>query len=112
MFVRRCAAAGLSAAALAAAGVAPASPTPPSPARSEYVEVVPPAGGGAAARPRSRAASVTESSHSAVGAGADAIGSGDKWVIGLGAVLALATLSLVAAPALRRRRPRTYEPKG
>jgi hypothetical protein len=55
---------------------------------------------------------VTESSHSAVGAGADAIGSGDKWVIGLGAVLALATLSLVAAPALRRRRPRTYEPKG
>jgi hypothetical protein len=111
MFVRRCAAAGLVAAALAAAGVAQASPTPPS-APSEYVEVVPTAGGGVAAGSRSRAASPTESSRSAVGAAADAIGSGDEWVIGLGAVLALATLSLVAASAPRRRRLRTHEPKG
>ena len=111
MLARRCAAAGIVAAGLAAAGVAQASPTPPS-APSEYVEVVPTAGGGAAAGSRSRAASPTESSHSAVGAAADAIGSGDEWVIGLGAVLAFVTLRLAAATALRRRQPRTYEPKG
>ena len=109
MFVRRCAAAGLCVAALAASGAAQASPTPPS-APSEYVEVVPTAGGGAAAGSSARASSRTASSRSAVGAAADAIGSGDEWVIGLGAVLASTTLSLVAATALRRRR--NYEPKG
>jgi len=107
MHVRRCAAVVLAAAVLAPA--AQASPTPPS-APSEYVEVVPTAGGNVPAGQSSHSSSAAGGSHSAVGAAADAAGSGDKWVIGLGAVLVAATLSVGAAAALRRRPP--HEPKG
>jgi len=108
MPVRRCAAVVLAAAAVLAPTAQP-SPTPPS-APSEYVEVVPTAGGGTPAGARSRSPSTAEGSDSAVGAAADAIGSGDAWVIGLGAVLVAATLSVGAALALRRRP--SHEPKG
>jgi hypothetical protein len=109
MIVRCCAAAGLAAAVLAAAHPASSSsPTPPS-APSEYVEVVPTAGGGAAAGSGASRSARGESSHSAVGAAADAIGSGDEWLVGLGAVLVATTLALAAA-ALRRRQ--AHEPKG
>jgi hypothetical protein len=109
MIVSRCAALALAAACALAPAAAAQSPTPPS-APSEYVEVVPTAGGGAAGGPRSRSSSGTVSPRSTVGAAADAIGSGDEWLVGLGAVLATATLSVAAATALRRRRP--HEPKG
>jgi ABC-type spermidine/putrescine transport system permease subunit II len=49
-------------------------------------------------------------SRSAAGAVADAIASGDEWLIGLGAVLVATTLSVVAATALRRRQ--RHAPKG
>jgi hypothetical protein len=108
MPVRRCAAIVLAVAAVLAPAAQP-SPTPPS-APSEYVEVVPTAGGGTPAGPRPRSSSAAGSSDSAVGAAADAVGSGDAWVIGHGAVLVAATLSVGAAAALRRRPP--HEPKG
>jgi hypothetical protein len=108
MSVRRCAAAVLAATAFIAPAARP-SPTPPS-APSEYVEVVPTAGGGAATGSAPRSSPAPVSPHSAVGAAADAVGSGDAWMVGLAAVLAATTLSVAAAAALRRRRP--HEPKG
>jgi hypothetical protein len=108
MPVRRCAAVVLAVAGLLAPAAQP-SPTPPS-APSEYVEVIPTAGGGAAAGSGARSTSAPGSSHSALGAAADAVGSGDAWVVGLAAVLVAATLSVAAAAALPRRRP--HEPNG
>jgi hypothetical protein len=107
MFVRRWVAPVLAAAVLAP--VAQPSPTPPS-APSEYVEVVPTAGGGVPAASSASRSSRAGSAHSALGAAADAVASGDRWLIGLGAVLVATTLSLAAATALRRRQP--HEPKG
>jgi hypothetical protein len=110
MTVSRCAALTLVAAwVLALPSVALSAPTPPS-APSEYVEVVPTAGGGAAAGARPPSSSGAAGSRSTVAAAADAIGSGDEWLVGLGAVLAATTLSLAAGTALRRRR--AQEPKG
>jgi hypothetical protein len=107
MPVRRCAAVVLAVAAVLTPAAQP-SPTPPS-APSEYVEVIPTAGGGAAAGSGARSTPAQGGSQSALGAAADAVGSGDARVIGLVAVLVAATLS-VAASALRRRRP--HEPNG
>jgi hypothetical protein len=107
MNVRRFVTAAVAVFVLAAAGVAWASPGPPS-APSEYVEVLPTAGGGAASG--SGSGSPPESSSSAIGAAADAVASGDEWLLGLGAVVIATTVSFAGASALRRRRP--HEPKG
>jgi hypothetical protein len=90
--------------AFALAGVAAGSPAPRpvASAPSEYVEVVPTAGGGAPAGSGSRRGVPPAGSSSALGAAADAIGGDDeRRLIGLGVVLLGTTLALVAA-ALRQ----------
>jgi len=102
-------AAGLAASyALAAAGAALAGP-PPRPivsAPSQYVEVVPSAGGGvpAGSSPGRSRSAVDSGPGSALGAAADAVASADRrGVLVLGAALVAATAYLVAT-AIRRRR--------
>jgi hypothetical protein len=105
-------AAGLAASyALAAAGGALAGP-PPRPivsAPSQYVEVVPSAGGSVPAGSssgRSRSA-VETGPRSALGAAADAVASADRGgVLALAAALVAATAGLVATAIRRRRRSR------
>ncbi len=105
-------AAGLAAAyALAGTGAAVAGP-PPRPimsAPSQYVEVVPTAGGGvpAGSSPQRPSAAVASGPGSALRAAADAVASADwRGVLVLGAATILATSCLVAA-AVRRRRSST-----
>ena len=99
---------------VALALVAPAGAATPRPitsAPSEYVEVVPTAGGGVPAgsnshRARSGSAGTSASVGSAGGAAVDAVGGfGGFGVVVFGVAIVAVTAGLVAAAVSRRRRP-------
>jgi hypothetical protein len=92
------------------------TPDPLTSAPSEYVEVVPTAGGGAPTRAgSSERAGQPSAPDSAVGAAADAVTSGDSsGPLAFGAVMVAVTLVLVGATAWQRRarRGERHVPKG
>jgi hypothetical protein len=123
---RRCAAAGFVVAhVLIGAGGALSASAPSRPsssAPSEYVEVVPTGGGGSSngsraqqPSPATGTANASSGPGSVLGAAADAIGSAERHVIGLGATMLVVTLWLAQATATRRRQAtsrRGHVPKG
>ena len=110
-----CAAVGLVAAhAFVAPGLAFSGSQPPRPsgsAPSEYVEVVPTGGGGSSdgsgvqsPSPADGNAKAPGDPGSAVEAAADAVGTADGHVLGLGVAMLVVTLSLAWAAGVRRGR--------
>jgi hypothetical protein len=107
---RSLAATGAAVLALAGPGAGLADAPPPvKSAPSQYVEVVPSAGGGRPGAPASAAIGRTSAPGSAVGAAADAVAAGGgHGALELGAVLLGVSLCLVGAAAWRRR----HDPNG
>ena len=106
---RRLAAALAAACTLVGPGTAVADDQPIVSAPSQYVEVVPTAGGGvpAGSRPQLSSSGDASGPGSALAAAADAVASADRLgVVGLGAAMVAATGFLAAAAVRRRRRSR------